>query len=89
MICVSFLSSVNKLSDYEKVIYIFIQNIKDSLKCLLILVLVTDFLKTLAYFTVIAITKCLLLEACFRFVQKIPPSYYLFIFLAITKSGIG
>lgn len=87
MICVSFLSSVNKLSEYEKVIYIFIQNTKDSLKYLLILVLVTDFLKTLAYFTVIAITKCLLLEACFRFMQKIPHLIYLFIYWQLQSHG--
>lgn len=60
MICAYFLTSVNNLSDYETVIHIFIQNIKDRLKYLLIFVLVTDLLKALSYFTVIAITKGLL-----------------------------
>lgn len=88
MICVSFLSSVNELSDYEKVIYIVIQNIKDSLKYLLILVLVADFLKTLAYFTVIAITKCLLLEACFRFMQKkFPILLFIYFFRQLQSQG--
>lgn len=57
MIDAYFLSLMNDLPDSEKAIYIFIQSIKDGLKCLLILKVGTDLLKIFACFTIIAITK--------------------------------